>query len=132
MLINRIEDVNTGVVSSEFNVNIPANRYAELYNLVEELGENAVKNFPFYENTQPVSKNTLELVINRTWKPQLTVIGFDGLPENKDAGNVSNPWVAAKLSMRVPPTLNAALKAQQFKKMLEENPPYKASVSVPE
>ena len=38
-----------------------------------------------------------ELVLNRTWRPQLAVTGIDGLPQPGDAGNVLLPYTTAKL-----------------------------------
>ena len=46
-----------------------------------------------------------ELVLNRTWRPQLAITGIDGLPQPGDAGNVLLPYTTAKLSLRLPPTL---------------------------
>lgn len=66
-----------------------------------------MKDFPYHKDTKPVSDNPLELVLNRTWRPQLTVTSINGFPPIQEAGNVSHPWVEAKLSLRVPPTLNA-------------------------
>lgn len=37
----------------------------------------------------------------------LSVVGADGLPETKIAGNVLRPSTTLKLSMRLPPTLDA-------------------------
>ena len=79
MLINRIENNQTGDINGRFWVDVPKNRYDETVKLVETLGENAVKNYPFHQNTHSVTSNTLELVLNRTWRPQLTVTGFEGL-----------------------------------------------------
>lgn len=53
-----------------------------------------------------MSKNNVELLLNRTWKPQLTVIGITNLPDVKSAGNVMIPDMQFKLSLRLPPTLN--------------------------
>ena len=41
-----------------------------------------------------------ELVLNRTWRPQLAIIGMDGYPAPGDAGNVLLPYSTAKLSLR--------------------------------
>ena len=54
-----------------------------------------------------VSDDLTELVLNRSWRPQLSVTGMAGLPLPGDAGNVLLPYTSAKLSLRIPPTLDA-------------------------
>ena len=47
-----------------------------------------------------------EAVLNRTWRPFLSVVGANGLPAIKDAGNVLRPQTALKLSLRIPPLID--------------------------
>jgi acetylornithine deacetylase/succinyl-diaminopimelate desuccinylase-like protein len=54
----------------------------------------------------PMADDLTELVLNRTWRPQLAVIGIGGLPKPADAGNVLLPFTSLKLSLRLPPTLD--------------------------
>lgn len=105
-ILARLENVETGEINKAFHVNIPGNRYSEAYELVQSLSDEAVKPFPFFKGTKPISENNLELVLNRTWRPQLTVTGVSGLPPVEKAGNVLLPEIAVKISLRVPPTLN--------------------------
>ena len=70
-----------------------------------------------------------QLVLNRTWRPQLAVIGMDGYPAPGDAGNVLLPYSTAKLSLRMPPTLDAEAAVQALKQTLEADPPYGAEVT---
>jgi len=77
----------------------------------------------------PVSDDLVELILNRTWRPALATIGMAGVPALADAGNVLRPYTAAKLSLRVPPTLNADDAAKVVKAVLERDPPYGAKVS---
>ena len=53
-----------------------------------------------------MSSNHFESVLLGGWRPQLSVVGIDGLPEVAKAGNVNHPFVEAKLSIRLPPTKN--------------------------
>jgi acetylornithine deacetylase/succinyl-diaminopimelate desuccinylase-like protein len=71
-----------------------------------------------------------ELVLNRTWRPQLAVIGGDGLTPVADAGNVLLPFTTLKLSFRWPPTLNAQKASDIVQKILAKDPPYGAQVDV--
>jgi len=69
------------------------------------------------------------LILNG-WKPQLAVIGIDGLPTPIKAGNVLLPFAEARLSLRIPPTKNEEDAKNYVVKRLTENPPYKAKVTV--
>ena len=69
-----------------------------------------------------------ELVLNRTWRPQLAVTGIDGLPTPGNAGNVLLPFTTAKLSLRLPPTSDAEAAGTVLKALFEEDPPYGARV----
>jgi acetylornithine deacetylase/succinyl-diaminopimelate desuccinylase-like protein len=77
----------------------------------------------------PMSGDPTELVLNRTWRPQLAVTGIDGLPSPTDAGNVLLPSTVAKLSLRLPPTLDAASASDVIRALLEKAPPYGARVA---
>jgi acetylornithine deacetylase/succinyl-diaminopimelate desuccinylase-like protein len=76
----------------------------------------------------PMSDDPTELVLNRTWRPQLAITGIDGLPQPGDAGNVLLPHTTAKLSLRLPPTLDAESAGTMVQQLLEENPPYGARI----
>jgi acetylornithine deacetylase/succinyl-diaminopimelate desuccinylase-like protein len=77
----------------------------------------------------PMADDLVELVLNRSWRPQLAVTGIDGLPPPANAGNVLLPYTVAKLSLRLPPTLDAQGAAAGVKRLLEEKPAYGAEVS---
>ena len=42
-----------------------------------------------------------EAMLNRTWRPALSVVGADGLTPISKAGNVLRPGTALKLSLRL-------------------------------
>lgn len=71
----------------------------------------------------------LEMILNRSWKPQLAVIGMEGYPQPEQAGNVLLPYSLAKLSLRTPPTCDAPAAVRALKRVLEEDPPYGADVA---
>jgi hypothetical protein len=74
----------------------------------------------------PLTEELTELALNRTWRPRLAVIGIDGLPTPGNAGNALLPLTVAKLSLRLPPTLDAATAGTIVRTLLEKNPPYGA------
>ena len=136
-LLDRIDDSRTGVVKpAEFNCEIPAGRVAQAKQAAEILGESMWKRFPWASCcdgpqifVQPTTKDPVELILNRTWRAALAVIGADGLPPIQSAGNVQRPQTALKLSLRLPPLVDAPSAAASLKQTLENDPPYSASVS---
>ena len=70
-----------------------------------------------------------EALLNRTWRPTLSVVGAEGFPAPKDAGNVLRPYTAFKLSLRLPPLVDAAQAVREMKALLEDNAPYQAKVT---
>ncbi len=78
---------------------------------------------------KPVTDDLVELVLNRTWRPELEVTGQDGIPRRRDAGNVMRPFTTLKLSMRIPPTLLPPRAEDVFREVLTKEPPYGAHVS---
>ena len=75
---------------------------------------------------QPVSKDPLELLLNRTWRPALSYIGQAGFPDLVQGGNVLRPKTSIKLSLRIPPSLDATDLERKLKELLESDPPYGA------
>ena len=69
-------------------------------------------------------------MLNRTWRPALSVTGADGLPPLASAGNVLRPQTAVKLSLRLPPTLDGKHAGELLKDVLLRDPPYGAEVTL--
>jgi len=128
-LLDRIENVHTGDVAlEELHVVTPPGRIAEARAAAAVLGGTVAGKIPFVPTARPVSNDPTELLLNSTWKPTLTVTGADGLPALGSAGNVLLPRVALKLSLRLPPTLDATAAAARVTAALERQPPYGARV----
>src|SRR5690606_29473373 len=68
------------------------------------------------------------MLLNRTWRPQLAITGAAGLPDLASAGNVLRPGTALRVSLRLPPGVDAAAAKQRVTQLLTENPPYGADV----
>jgi acetylornithine deacetylase/succinyl-diaminopimelate desuccinylase-like protein len=128
-LLSRLEDEDTGTVRPpELYTQIPAERVAQARHAAAALGDAVHTKFPFVSGMSPPGDDLIELVLNRTWRPQLAVIGIDGLPSPGDAGNVLLPYTRAQLSLRLPPTLDAEGAAAALRTLLEKDPPYGAHV----
>jgi hypothetical protein len=63
------------------------------------------KNVASKYHGEPDAKENLELHLNNWWRPQLTVIGIEGLPSNLSmAGNAIVKELKFRCSMRLAPT----------------------------
>ena len=129
-ILSRLEDSATGTIKpKELYVEVPAQRAEQAKHAAQVLGDDIYDKFPWKGGMQPVTKELSELVLNRTWRPQLAVTGIGGIPSLDSAGNVMRPFTAVKLSLRVPPTLDAKKAGQFVKGLLESDPPYGATVT---
>ncbi len=79
-----------------------------------------------------VSENALDLFLNKSWRPQMTVIGLNGLPNVAHAGNVLLPELKFKVNMRMPPTVNPSSAPAFITKLLTTDPPFGCSITVSE
>ena len=130
LLLDRIEDPASGRVRpAEFHCAIPVERAEQATAAGRILGDIVWNKFPLAGRTQPMASDRAEAVLNRTWRPFLEVIGADGLPPIKAAGNVLRPQTALKLSLRIPPLVDAKQAAAHLKRLLEDDPPAGAVVA---
>lgn len=129
-LLSRIEDEETGeILPHDFAAQIPAGRLEEAKVAAKALGEQVYTKFPFVKGMQPMLADPTQLILNRTWRPALSITGLEGAPRLQDAGNVLRPATAAQLSLRLPPTKNADQAGKALKALLEAEPPYGAKVT---
>jgi hypothetical protein len=90
----------------EFHMPIPEERAAQARAAADIMGELVIGKYPFAGGTKPMVAGRAEALLNRTWRPALSVVGADGLPAIANAGNVLRPLTSLKLSLRIPPTLD--------------------------
>jgi len=129
-LVERIEDEASGEVRlPELTVQIPPERREQARAAAEALGEEVWRKFPFAGKTRPPTLDGVELVLNRTWRPQLAVVGAGGLPDPESAGNVLRPSTTLKLSVRLPPTADPERAQAALTQALLAEPPQGAEVS---
>jgi acetylornithine deacetylase/succinyl-diaminopimelate desuccinylase-like protein len=129
-LMSRLEDPESGAITpGVFQADIPEQRRLQASTAAQVLGDRVYSKFPFLDGVEPVESELSELVLNRTWRAALGTTGADGLPSISDAGNVLRPSTSVKLSLRIPPTLDASEAAGALKQLLEARPAYGAHVS---
>ena len=129
-LLSRIEDPATGeLLLDELRVAIPDDRRTQISATAEVLGATVAGKLPWVQGVRPIAAEPAELIANSTWRATLAVTGADGLPAVASAGNVLLPELALKISLRVPPTCDAARAVAAVRAALERDPPYGARVS---
>ena len=128
ILMDRIEEASTGrILVPELHVAIPDERGAQAQEAAALLGPE-LRTLPYVPGMQPVTEDTAELLLNRTWRPTLSVTGQAGLPDLR-GGNVLRTHTALKLSLRLPPTLDASVALEALRGVLLRDPPYGAAVT---
>ena len=137
-LLDRLEDSRSGhLLPQVFHCEIPAQRLAQARVTSAILGEEIHRRFPWAHYdcgggaafALPTTQDPLQGLLNQTWLPALSVTGAEGLPALADAGNVLRPATAFKLSLRLPPLVDAGVAVEQLKVLLEDNAPYQARVT---
>ena len=129
-LLSRLEDERTGeILPPAFHADIPPERIAQAQVAADALGAGVWTKFPFVDGMRPIAADGAELLLNQSWRPALAVTGLEGAPPLGGAGNVLRPFTAAKLSLRLPPTVDAQAVRLELKALLERDPPYGARVS---
>jgi acetylornithine deacetylase/succinyl-diaminopimelate desuccinylase-like protein len=129
-LLARVEDVHSGaILVDELNTPVPADRRVQAEAAARVLGDTVHAKFPFVPGMRPICNDTLELLLNNTWRPTLSVTGAEGIPAFNSAGNVLRPYTSLKLSFRLTPTMDPKVASAALKRTLEADPPYGAQVT---
>ncbi|MBK1684409.1 M20/M25/M40 family metallo-hydrolase [Rhodoferax fermentans] len=137
-VLDRLEDSATGrLLPAQFHCEVPADRLVQAQATANILGDEIYKRFPWAhadcggasQSMLPTTTDPLQALLNRTWLPTLSVTGVEGMPDLQNAGNVLRPYTAFKLSLRLPPLVDAASAVADLKTLLEDNAPYRAKVT---
>jgi acetylornithine deacetylase/succinyl-diaminopimelate desuccinylase-like protein len=130
-LLDRLEDPVTGEVRlGAMSVPIPdAARAAAEAAAAARPGVTAGL-YPLVEGMRPASEDEVELILNNTWRPTLSVLGAAGLPEAAIAGNVLRASTTLALSFRLPPLADAQAALAEVEQALTTDVPYGARVEL--
>jgi acetylornithine deacetylase/succinyl-diaminopimelate desuccinylase-like protein len=134
-VLDRLEDSSTGdLLPQGFHCEVPVARQDQARVTAQILGDEVWKRMPWAcgvdgGSVLPTTTDPVQGLLNRTWRPTLSVTGVDGFPELKNAGNVLRPHTAFKLSLRLPPLVDGHQASEQLKTLLEDNAPYNAKVT---
>lgn len=132
-LLDRLEDAATGeVLVPEMNVPIPEESRADAKALAALEPGAAARRFPLVDRMCPAMADDVELILNNTWRPTLSVIGAVGLPDPAVVGAVLRDATSLRLSFRIPPTAEAEAARDALVQILTTDVPYGAHVEVGE
>ena len=130
-LLSRIEDENTGrILLDGLHTEIPAERLEQARRAADVVDTAIFDKFPLVDGLKPMNDDLTELVLNRTWRPALSVTGIGGMPPLESAGNVLRPETSVKLSLRLTPTANGKACGELLKEALLRDPPNGAHVTL--
>ncbi|MFL6143825.1 MAG: M20/M25/M40 family metallo-hydrolase [Labedaea sp.] len=128
-LLDRLEDAATGrVLLPEMHTDIPADRLAETRATVRAAPGSVHEAFPLLDGVRLTEADEVELMLNGSWRPTLSVIGAAGFPAPADAGNVLRPSSTFKLSFRLPPAADSAAALEAVRKAVTTDVPFGARV----
>jgi acetylornithine deacetylase/succinyl-diaminopimelate desuccinylase-like protein len=105
-ILSGIEDEATGCIllPELLGAGIPDALRDNLVAVAAEFPDSAD---PIVDGLHLLTPDPVERLVARTWGAALEVTGADGLPAPREGGNVLRPFTTLKLSLRLPPDVDA-------------------------
>ena len=130
LLLDRLDDSKTSKVIAPISVEIPDYRVTDAKKLAELQKEKTVNDVvKLSDGVKPLTDDYAEIILNNTWRPTVVVTGISNIPQAEGAGNVLRAKTKVKISVRLPPTLNAEKAGEILKEVLTKDPPYNSKVT---
>src|SRR6185437_12953544 len=130
-LLSRIEDEDSGeVLLPELRAKVPERHRTALGAVAADLPGAVSGSLPTVPGLALAGATEADRLVARAWSPAVAVTGIDGVPSVTDAGNVLRPSTTAKLSVRLPPSVDATRAAAALEAALTADPPDGARVTV--
>ncbi len=130
-LLERVEDSATGAILPAFlNAEIPEFHRRQAEALDRELDDPLAQAFPLVEGMQLMGASGAERLLAQTWCPSLAFTGIEGVPDIPSGGNVLRARTKGKISLRLPPSVDAPAAQRALVELLSADPPYGARVTV--
>ena len=93
-------------------------------------GDQLCKKYAIVDGAKYNSDDISKMYLDNVWNPNMSITGADGLPPVGMAGNVVRASTGARISMRLPPSMDPA-KAEAFlRETLTKDPPYGAKITI--
>lgn len=130
-LLDRIEDATSGqVLIPDLDVQPPNHLMAAAAQVANELGDPLANAFPCVPGLELMGRDGTDRLLRQSWSPALAVTGLEGAPPLRDAGNVLRASTSARLSLRTPPSVDAAHATTTLVRLLQADPPAGATITV--
>jgi acetylornithine deacetylase/succinyl-diaminopimelate desuccinylase-like protein len=130
-LLDRIEDPTTGEIRLEaLRAQPPTHVLAAAAALAADLDDPLSRHFPTVDGLALMGRDGADRLIRQSWSASLSVIGIDGVPSVADGGNVLRASTTAKLSLRIPPSVDAIVAQAALIEALRTAPPEGAQIEV--
>ena len=109
-ILSRIEDEATGTIllPELLGKGVPDHLRVSLGAAAQEFGDNSL---PTVDGLHLFGETAADRLIAKAWSAALEVTGVDGVPTVRDGGNVLRPFTTAKISLRLPPDVDAQVAA---------------------
>ena len=128
-LLNRLDDPLTGKCMKELETELPAYARPEAERMVALSGDGMCKKYKMHDGVKYMNEdNLVEMYLDNTWRANLSVTGAGGLPDYKKAGNVVRSSTSLRLSMRLPPNIDANKAGDAVKQKLTTDVPHNCKV----
>jgi acetylornithine deacetylase/succinyl-diaminopimelate desuccinylase-like protein len=105
-ILSGIEDEATGriLLPELLGAGIPDALRGNLVAVAAEFPDSAA---PIVDGLHLLTADPVDRLVARTWGAALEITGADGLPAPREGGNVLRPFTTLKLSVRLPPDVDA-------------------------
>jgi len=77
--------------------------------------------FPLYENTETLSSDVLTMILNKAWRPSLSILGITNYPTTPTSENLIQNSIQCKIAIRLPPLLSSETAANKIKEMFTQD-----------
>ena len=130
-LLERIEDSRTGeILIPELYQPLDPSVYAKTSATAKVLGDTVLTKMAWVDGAEPVTRDIVQAILNKSLRPTLCVTGCEGIPPCGTAGNVLRPSTTLKLSIRLPPAIRSDAALEKIREVLLHDPPYNAVVEI--
>ena len=94
-------------------------------------GDQLYKKYAIVENGKYNNEaDVVQMYLDNVWNPNMSITGADGLPPIAMAGNVVRASTGARISMRLPPSMDPKKAEAIMRETLTKDPPYGAKITI--
>ena len=117
------------MLPADFHAPIPEERVRQAKAAAAIMGESTVRKYPFAGQTQPMIADHAEALLNRTWRPALSVTGADGFPGHcRCRQRAATAHLAQALAAPAAARSTGPRRCRRCERLLESDPPHGATV----